>query len=214
MMNFMKKVVASSYSFAADRFYDRVVVHGGFKVLGGDLHDHVIEQGRQAVAFAAGEPILDMPVGTAFFTVKLAALHDGLVVGSDIAEGMVVKAREVARQAGLTNLQLVQADAHHIPFADGSFAAVMCTNSLQVVPGLRPSIAELARVTKPGGKLFVSVLTLPAPRLVRETRKEKLPTAMLSGNDIVEVLEDHGLWTERVERDRLATLIEATKPAI
>jgi ubiquinone/menaquinone biosynthesis C-methylase UbiE len=212
-MSFMKKVVASSYSFAADRFYDRVVVNGGFRLLGGNLNDLVVEQGRRAVEFASGDPILDMPVGTAFFTVKLARVHHGLVIGSDIAEGMVVKARTIAMEAGITNLQMVQADAHHIPFADGSFAAVMCTNSLQVVPGLRPSVAELARVTRPGGRLFVSVLTLPAPRLVREARKGKLPTAMLSGNDIAEVLEDHGLWIDTIRHDRLATLIEADKPA-
>jgi ubiquinone/menaquinone biosynthesis C-methylase UbiE len=212
-MSFMKKVIGSAYSFAADRFYDPLVVNGGFKLLGGNLNELVIDQGRRAVEFAAGAPILDMPIGTAFFTVPLARLHDGLVIGSDIAEGMVVRAREVAAENMISNLHLVQADTHHLPFADASFAVVMCTNSLQVVPGLRPSVAELARVTRPGGKLFVSVITLPAPRSIRAARRDKLPTAMLSGDDIAEVLEQHGLWIGSITHERLATLIEADKPA-
>jgi SAM-dependent methyltransferase len=212
-MSRMKRFIGSAYSFAADRFYDPVVVHGGFKLFGGNLNHLAIEQGRRAVELAAGEPILDMPVGTAFFTVKLATRHPGLVVGSDIATGMVIRAKEVASEAATPNLKMVQADGHHLPFPDGAFAAVMCTNGLQVIPGLRPTISELARVTKPGGTLFISVLTVPAPRAVRVTRREKLPTIMLSGRDIADVVEDNDMKVTSLRRERLATLIEAEKPA-
>ena len=211
-MSLRKRFIGSAYSFAADRFYDRVVVNGGFKLFGGNLNELAIEQGQRAVELAEGGPILDMPVGTAYFTVKLAKLHPGLVVGADLATGMVVRAKEVAAEATTPNLQMVQADVHRLPFADGSFPVVMCTNGLQVIPGLRPSVSELARVTQPNGYLFISVLTLPAPRSVRETRKEKLPTMMLSGDDIAEVVTDNGLVIQAIERERLATLIEARKP--
>ena len=211
-MSRMQKIITKAYSFAADRFYDQVVVHGGFKVLGGNLNTLVLEQGQRAVEIAAGGPILDMPVGTAYFTVEMALRHDGLVVGGDIAEGMVIRAAEVAAERGANNLKMVQANSHHLPFPDGAFAAVMCTNSLQVMPGLRPAVKELARVTAPGGTLFVSVLTLPAPNALRAARPERLPTVMLSGNDIARVIEDHGLVLQGVRKERLATLIEAQKP--
>jgi SAM-dependent methyltransferase len=211
-MSRIKKLIGSAYSYAADTFYDPVVVNGGFKLFGGNLNQLAIEQGRRAVEVAAGGPILDMPVGTAYFTVKLAKLHPGLVVGSDIATGMVVRAKQVAGEEATPNLVMVQADAHRLPFADDAFPAVMCTNGLQVIPGLKPSVAELARVTQPSGYLFISVLTLPAPRSVREARRDKLPTVMLAGDDIADVVSDHGMVVQTVRKERLATLIEARKP--
>jgi hypothetical protein len=61
--------------------------------------------------------------------------------------------------------------------------------------------------------LFISVLTVPAPRAVRVTRREKLPTIMLSGRDIADVVEDNDMKVTSLRRERLATLIEAEKPA-
>lgn len=208
-----KRIVAGIYSVAADRLYEPLVVNGAFRVFGGNLNELAILQGRRAVAVADGAPILDMPVGTAFFTVKVAAAHGGIVVGADIARGMVERARAVAAAAGTDNLVPVQADAHHLPFADGAFGAILCTNGLQVIPGLRPAVAELARVLSPGGTLFVSLLTLPAPLPVRNARRDRLPTMMWAGEDVAEVIADHGLTIASTQKRRLATLIEATRAA-
>lgn len=212
-MSRIKRFIGSAYSVAADRIYEPVVVNGAFKLFGGNLNDLAIEQGRRAAEVAEGGPILDMPVGTAYFTAKLARAHAGLVVGTDIAWGMVARSMEVTEEEATPNLECVQADAHALPFPDDTFPAVMCTNGLQVIPGLVPTIAELARVTKPDGYLFVSVLTLPAPRVVRATRRDKLPTMMLSGTDIAAVIEASGLEVKTLRSERLATLIEARKPA-
>jgi hypothetical protein len=80
-----------------------------------------------------------------------------------------------------------------------------------VIPGLRPSLSELARVLAPGGSLFVSVITLPTTRL-RPNRKDRRPTWMLAGAHIAEAIADTGLHVTSRNRERLATLIEATKP--
>ena len=204
-----RKIVRAIYSKAADRLYEPLVVKGAFRLFGGNLNDLALEQGRRAVAVAAGEPILDMPVGTAYFTVEIARSHPGVVVGSDIAEGMVQRAREVALGRGARNLHVVQADAHHLPFANETFAAVLCTNGLQVIPGVRAAVSELARVLRPGGTLFVSVLTLPAAAPSRTRRK--LPTMMWSGDDVAALIAEHGFVVSSLRKERLATLIEAQK---
>jgi glycosyltransferase involved in cell wall biosynthesis len=54
-----------------------------------------------------------------------------------------------------TNRFLVNGDAHALPFPDGGFAAVICSEMLEHVP-FDPSIfTELARVLRPGGTLVV-----------------------------------------------------------
>ena len=206
----LQRGIERYFSAIADTFYDRFTVRTMFPLLGGDLHALIAEQGRRAVMTAAGGPILDMPVGTAYFTAAVARDHPGLVVGSDLAEGMVVKAREVARAAGLDNLSIVRGDAHALPFSDGSFAAVLCVNGLPVIPDLPATIAELARVLAPGGTLYVCAITLPVSRLVRPG--SSLPTFMRAGRDLVVELERAGLVVTRARRARLAKLLEASKP--
>lgn len=208
----LKRTIGRIYSKAADTLYEPIVVRGTFPLLGGDLNDLVLEQGRRAVATAAGRPILDMPIGTAYFTLAAAGRHEGVVVGTDIAEGMVRKAAREASAAGLSNLVTVQADAHHLPFATGSFGAVLCTNGLQVIPGLHESVRELVRVLAPGGRLYVSVVTLPLARALPEDAAERLPTMLKSRREMTRALTLAGVEVTSIAKNRLALLFEATKP--
>lgn len=207
-----KKVVGGIYSLSAGKLYESVVVHGSFRLFGGELNQLVQEQGRRAVESAQGRPILDLPVGTAYFTVPTARLHHGLIVGVDIAEGMVRETNSVATRMGIDNLKALQGDAHRLPFPDNTFGAILCTNGLQVMPGLHQSLLELARVLQPGGMLYVSVVTLPVSRLLPGRTRARLPTIVRSGIHVAEAISDAGVYVTRVDRSRLATLIQALKP--
>lgn len=198
-----QKIVAGIYSAAAHRLYDPLVVHGSFKLLsGGRLHELVAEQGRRAVSVADGGPILDVPVGTGYFTRAVASLHPGVVVGVDIAEGMARESLALARREGLTNLSIVQASVHALPFPDGTFPAILCTNGLQVMPNLQGAVDELARVLAPGGTLFVSVVGIPL-------RSRSLPTALATRN-VTDALRGAGLRITLRARSRMAAFCEAT----
>lgn len=207
-----KKIIGGIYSFTADKLYEPVVVKGAFPLFGGDLNALAEEQGRAAVSHAKGRPILDIPVGTAFFTVKIAEAHDGIVIGSDIARGMVQETHRVAGEAGVGNLAPLQADIHSLPLKTSSIKAVVCTNGLQVIPGLRPSLAELVRVLEPNGMLFCSVLTLPLSKVLPRTKREHLPTLLRSGMEVADEISAAGLYVSSIRTERFATLIEAIKP--
>lgn len=203
-----QRLIQRIYSAAARRVYEPVVVKGSFRVFGGDLHRLLADQTPSVVDAAGGGPILDIPIGTAYFTEAVARAHPGMVVGADIAAGMTQKAASVARGRGFP-LSLVQADIHRLPFPDGSFPVVLCTNGLQVIPGLTGALRELARLLAPGGTMFTSVITLPLSKVARRSR---LPTMLRSGDDIAAEIAATGLRVDKVIKERLATLIEATKP--
>jgi ubiquinone/menaquinone biosynthesis C-methylase UbiE len=207
-----KKAIAGIYSWAADTLYEPVVVKRAFPLLGGNLNDLVLAQGRRALEVAGGRPILDMPVGTAYFTIETARRHPGVVVGADLAGGMVRAARRTAETAGATSLSCVQADAHRLPFAGGTFGAVLCTNGLQVIPGLRQTMAELARVLAPGGALLLSVVTLPVTAALPAGAARHVPTVLKSRRDILEAVRDAGLTVTSSSTQRFALLAEALKP--
>jgi len=208
----IKRGIGNLYSWSADRIYEPLIVERAFPLLGGDLNQLALEQGRRAVAGAGTRPLLDMPVGTAFFTVTAAAAHDGLVVGVDIAAGMVQRAKRAGAKAGVDNLVAVRADAHHLPFADDTFGAILCTNGLQVIPGLEDAVAELARVLAPGASLYASVISMPLAAALPSSVGRKLPTALKSRRELVEVLTGANLALRSVSSRRFATLIEALKP--
>lgn len=208
----VRHLVGSVYSVAADTFYDRVIARGTLPLLGGDIDPLIIEQGRRAVEIAGGEPILDMPVGTAYFTARIAAGHSGLVVGTDLAEGMVRKAAEVSRRAGADNVIAVRGDAHHLPFRDGAFRAVLCANGLPVIPGLKETLSELARVLSTDGALLITMVTVPVGGLLPAQISERFPAAFKSKRDMFAALSEVGLEVSSFERSRLAMLIEA-RPA-
>jgi SAM-dependent methyltransferase len=207
----VKRAIGRAYSLVADNLYEPVVVKGAFRLFGGDLNVLVVEQGRRAARAADGGPILDLPVGTGYFTLAMSRASSGLVVGADIAWGMVRHTAREARAAGADSLIAVQADAHHLPFGSESFAAVVCSNGLQVMPGLNRNIAELARVLTAGASLFVSVVSVPLSSVLPESSREHLPVLLRSGRDVATAIEAGGLRVISVERSRFAWLIEARK---
>jgi SAM-dependent methyltransferase len=207
----LKRLVGGIYSSAADRLYEPMVVQGAFRLFGGDLNQRIIELQTQAVGSVAGQPVLDMPTGTGYFTVELAGAHDGVVVAVDIAAGMVRESAAAARRAGLDNVQCVQADAHRLPFATGAFPIVFCWNGLQVIPGLNESVAELARVTAPGGRMLVSTLHLPIGSLLPSSAERHLPAALSGRRRMAEVFEAHGLTVVSITAERLATIFDTYK---
>ena len=198
-----KKLIGGIYSWAADKVYEPLVVNGAFKLFGGRLNDLVREQGLQAAAFAAGRPILDLPVGTGTFTINAARATSGLIVGCDIAEGMVRQAMANAAEAGTPNLTCVRADAHRLPFEDGAFGAVLCTNGLQVMPGLMATLHELHRVLAADGRLYVSVVNLPI------SSAPGGPAALMSRSQLKRSMEAAGFALTKVYSERLATILEA-----
>jgi ubiquinone/menaquinone biosynthesis C-methylase UbiE len=213
-MDPVQRFISGAYSFLADRLYEPLVVHGGFRLFGGDINSLAFAQGEKAVEAADGGPILDMPVGTAYFTSAIARNHPGIVVGVDIAQGMVEQTRRVAREQGLPNLAAVRADAHHLPFVDGAFAAIVSTNGLQVIPQMESAVAELVRVLAPGGSLFVSVITAPLAAAVPERMRHDLPAIVRPGTDVAHAItraSGETMTFTQLSRSRLATLIEWKK---
>jgi SAM-dependent methyltransferase len=106
----------------------------------------------------AGGVALDIGSGPGNVTAALAraAGSDGLALGIDISEPML--ARAVEAQAG-RNVGFMRADAQQLPFRDETVDAVTSLAVLQLVPNPSATLAEIARVLKPGGRVAIMVPT-------------------------------------------------------
>jgi demethylmenaquinone methyltransferase / 2-methoxy-6-polyprenyl-1,4-benzoquinol methylase len=106
-----------------------------------------------AVAPRAGDRVLDVATGTGMVAAELLARADCAVVGIDQSAEMLAAAR--ARFAGCdaARVQLIEGEAEALPFADRSFDALTFTYLLRYVEDPRATVAELARVLRPGGRI-------------------------------------------------------------
>lgn len=103
---------------------------------------------------APGLRVLELGCGPATDTIALAQLvgPTGRVVGVDHDPEMVLAARARARAAGVERwTEHIEADALALPFAAGAFERVRAERVFQHLARPREALAELVRVTAPGG---------------------------------------------------------------
>jgi demethylmenaquinone methyltransferase/2-methoxy-6-polyprenyl-1,4-benzoquinol methylase len=98
--------------------------------------------------------ILDVASGTAGVALQLAARSQARVVGIDLTEQMLRQGLARVEAAGLRRrIALVSGRAERLPFPDGHFDALTFTYLLRYVQDPQATLAELARVLKPGGTM-------------------------------------------------------------
>ena len=125
---------------------------------------------RSALNIGPGDTVLDLAAGTAVSTVELAK-SGAWCVAADFSVCML--------HAGLSRpVPKVGADATKLPFADEVFDAVTISFGLRNVVDHCAGLREMARVTKPGGRLVVCEFSTPVVRVFSFGYKEYLMRAL------------------------------------
>jgi SAM-dependent methyltransferase len=83
------------------------------------------------------------------------------VVGIDLSTAMLAEAARLAEARGVANARWQEASAAAIPYPDDTFDIVTCRMVVHHFPSLAPSLAEMARVLKPGGHLLIVDIISP-----------------------------------------------------
>jgi SAM-dependent methyltransferase len=117
-----------------------------------------------------GAVLLDAGCGGGEDVAALARLvaPDGRVVGVDVSEAALERAG--AATAGLAGVELRRADVAALPFPDATFDGVRVDRTLHHVERPEAAVAELVRVTRPGGAIVVSEAPLRGSRELPEAR--------------------------------------------
>lgn len=144
----------------------------------------LFQPGRKAVInrmhCQPGERILEVGVGTGL---SLPLYPSGVqVTGIDISEAMLARARARATRDQLEQVAaLLRMDAEHMDFRDDSFDKVVAMYVVSVVPSPAQLVAEMRRVCRPGGELYIVNHFQHAHPLVAGVERRLAPLSRLLG---------------------------------
>lgn len=154
---------------AAERVYERLA--GPYDLVFGPLLDSTRKLAVELLGIEPGMRVLEIGIGTGL---SLPLYPRGVeLVGIDPAVNMLAKARQRVEELGLDNVELVAGGAEQIDLPDRSFDRVLASSVLSVIPNPEKSLAQMARVVRPGG--FACVVSHFAGR----TRPERVLDRLL-----------------------------------
>ncbi|CAN5903333.1 hypothetical protein BH23ACT8_BH23ACT8_25170 [soil metagenome] len=112
------------------------------------------EQVLSRLELGRGVRVLDVAAGSGGLSIP-AARTGADVVAVDIAPGMIDRLAARARAEGLATLEARVGDGAALAFDDDSFDVTVSMNGVSVFPDLPGGLREMARVTRPGGRVLV-----------------------------------------------------------
>jgi ubiquinone/menaquinone biosynthesis C-methylase UbiE len=149
---------------------------------------------------AGTETVADIGCGNGGYLAGLASRgHAGQVLGVDLSPGMLAAAKAAAPGASLA-----VGDAAALPLADAVADVTLAPHMLYHVPDPRAAVAELRRVTRPGGQLLV---VLNGSDHLAELRDLMLVTAAAAGQPTAEIVAEYAASYGVVTLDTGAELL-------
>lgn len=116
-------------------------------------------------AVGEGERVVDGGSGAGVDSIVAARLVGpaGAVIGVDMTDGMLRKARAAAAAAGATNVEFREGYLEALPVDDAWADLVISNGVLNLVPDKPAALAEMRRVLRPGGRLQLADIVLGRP---------------------------------------------------
>ncbi|MHC4859650.1 MAG: ubiquinone/menaquinone biosynthesis methyltransferase [Planctomycetota bacterium] len=142
-----------------------------------DLLNHLLSLNRDrrwrratAALVPAEGPVLDVCTGTGDMALEWsdALLGGESVLGADFCHEMLLLGRDKVARRGLSGrVRMAAADALRLPFPANTFGVVSVAFGIRNVTSLNAGIREMARVTRPGGRVAILEFTMPRNPLFR-----------------------------------------------
>jgi len=126
-----------------------------------------------------GDTVLDLGSGAGIDAILAAKKvgDRGRVIGVDMTEEMVEKAKENAENQGIKNVEFLLGEIENLPLEENSVDTIITNCVINLTPDKAKTFSEAYRVLKPGGKIYLSDIVL-LEELSEEQRNNK---ELLSG---------------------------------
>lgn len=126
-----------------------------------------------------GDIVLDLGSGAGIDAILAAQKvgEKGRVIGVDMTEKMVEKAKENSKKQGIKNVEFLLGEIENLPIEDDSVDTIITNCVINLTPDKAKTFSEAYRVLKPGGKIYLSDIVL----LEELTEGQKNNKELISG---------------------------------
>jgi arsenite methyltransferase len=155
----------------------------------------------------SGDSVLDLGSGsgTDVFCAAVRVGWSGRVVGVDMTDEQLAKARGLRDRDGFGQVEFVESRIEELPFEDGTFDAVISNGVINLAPDKGAVFAEAARVLRPGGRLVIADIVSGKALKERTRRNVELWAACIAGAiprcRYIEAIEQQGLRVKETRKN-------------
>jgi arsenite methyltransferase len=163
-----------------------------------------------------GDTVIDLGSGAGndCFVARAQAGESGRVIGLDMTEEMIGKARENAARLGYKNVEFIPGDIEDMPLADNIADVIVSNCVLNLVPDKVKAFNEIRRVLKPGAHLSVSDVVFQGHLPEKLKQAAELYAGCVSGaiglDDYLRIMEDTGLVNIKLQKVKPVTIPDET----
>jgi len=118
-----------------------------------NLYHHILF--KEFRAFKKNQTILDFGCGTGGYTIDLSKYTSAKIIGIDISQTQIDKAKINNEKWGGGSCFFQKYDGKKIPYPDNFFDGIISIDVFGHLPNLQAALYELSRVLKPGGRFAV-----------------------------------------------------------
>jgi len=160
------------------------------------------------IEIKAGETILDLGSGAGFdsFLAAKRVGKSGKVIGVDMTEEMIEKARANAEKHSYENVEFKLGDIESLPLEDNSVDVVISNCVINLAPDKNKVFAEAYRVLKKGGRMYVSDIVLLKELSEEQKKDESLIAGCVGGallrDDYLDKIEKAGFKVDILSEDK------------
>ena len=154
-----------------------------------------------------GDTVLDLGSGAGFdcFLASRKVGKIGKVIGLDMTEEMIAKARILAKEHGYSNVEFRLGDIEKMPLDDNSVNVIISNCVINLAPDKSKVFKEAYRVLKSGGKMYVSDIVLLGKLTDEQLNDEDLLSGCVAGallkQDYIEKIKQAGFKVRVLSED-------------
>ena len=155
-----------------------------------------------------GDAVVDLGSGAGndCFVARSITGENGRVIGLDMTEAMVEKARTNATKLGFKNVEFMLGDIDCMPIEDHTADIVVSNCVMNLVPDKKKAFAETFRILKPGGHFCISDIVLQGELSDELKNEAALYAGCISGaiqkEEYLRIIEETGFTNITVQKDR------------
>lgn len=166
----------------------------------------------ESARIKAGETVIDLGSGAGndVFVARRLVGETGRVIGIDMTEAMLEKARRNAEKLGYSNVEFRLGDIEQLPVEDKTADVVVSNCVINLVPDKLKAFREIHRVLKPGGRFSISdiVITGKLPAKIQSAAEmyAGCVAGALNKEDYLRIVKEAGFKNIAVTKEKLFAL--------